>query len=559
MGLGLNEIQSTFAASVDKVFPRTGPFDQGKYADFTQALLSNLLGGLGYFHGDSRVDDSNAPEYLETDLKFWEKAPAAMDRAEITTTPPTSLLTFTPSRPFFPRGFLWDEGFHLLPVIEWDLDLAVSVLRSWLNLMDEDGWIAREQILGPEARSRVPEEFQVQYPHHANPPTLLLLLPILISKFTGSSPYNGHTSTYASSPGDASALLRELYPLITRHHAWFRDTQAGNFSATYPRPDDTINAEGYRWRGRTPRHTLASGLDDYPRADPPHPAELHVDALAWVGASARALQQVAEYLGEDEDAAAYGEQLAGVKHNLDALHWDAEKLAYCDATVEEGEYKRVCHQGYVSLFPLLLGLLDADHPNLPHVLDMLSDPGRLWSPHGLRSLSARDAHYRTEEDYWRGAVWMHINVLAVQQLRDLAARGTERAGALAAELGERVVSTVYDSWEETGFVWEQYDDVTGKGRKNRAFTGWTACVILLMGSEAGGAASENAGTSSSRTPVAALIAFIALGVVFRRQVITLVDVLTRRWRGRRRRWRSGGRYNEVLDLDAVGMHPALRR
>ena len=154
---------------------------------------------------------------------------------------------------------------------------------------------------------------------------------------------------------------------------------------------------------------------------------------------------------------------------------------------------------------------------------------------------------------------MHINVLAVQQLRDLAARGTERAGALAAELRERVVSTVYDSWEETGFVWEQYDDGTGKGRKNRAFTGWTASVILLMGSEAGGAASENAGTSSSRAPVAVLVAFLALGVIFRRQVISSVDVLTRRWRGRRRRWRSGGRYDEVLDLDAVGMRPALRR
>lgn len=69
-----------------------------------------------------------------------------MAKALITTTANNSLLSFTPSRPFFPRGFLWDEGFHLLPVIEWDLDLAVSVVRSWLNLMDEDGWIGRKFI-----------------------------------------------------------------------------------------------------------------------------------------------------------------------------------------------------------------------------------------------------------------------------------------------------------------------------------------------------------------------------------------------------------------------------
>src|SRR2546430_14151426 len=107
-----------------------------------------------------------------------------MARAQITVTKPVSLLSYTPSRPFFPRGFLWDEGFHLLPVIEWDLDLAVGVLRSWLGLMDDDGWIGRGQILRPRARSKGPPAVPDQYPHFPQPPTLLLLFPSLLDKIS---------------------------------------------------------------------------------------------------------------------------------------------------------------------------------------------------------------------------------------------------------------------------------------------------------------------------------------------------------------------------------------
>lgn len=32
---------------------------------------------------------------------------------------------------------------------------SLEILKDWIGLIDEDGWVAREQILGDEARSKV--------------------------------------------------------------------------------------------------------------------------------------------------------------------------------------------------------------------------------------------------------------------------------------------------------------------------------------------------------------------------------------------------------------------
>jgi len=32
---------------------------------------------------------------------------------------------------------------------------SLEILKDWVDLIDENGWVAREQILGEEARSKV--------------------------------------------------------------------------------------------------------------------------------------------------------------------------------------------------------------------------------------------------------------------------------------------------------------------------------------------------------------------------------------------------------------------
>jgi mannosyl-oligosaccharide glucosidase len=404
---------SNFSSTFDLAFRPNTPFSPGVYSEFSQSLLSNLLGGIGYFYGDSKVDISHSKEYEETDELFWQKAAEASAHRQPVLKGPSELFTAVPSRPFFPRGFLWDEGFHLEVILDWDMDLALEVIKSWLALIDADGWIAREQILGPEARTKVPLEFQTQYPHHANPPTLYLVLAAFVERLTGQVTYSGKPSYYLTHAAAAEELLFELYPRLKRHYEWFRRTQAGDLRS-YNRPDN--HNEGYRWRGRTPQHTLTSGLDDYPRAQPPHPGELHVDALSWVGSMAHAMKRIAAFIGEEKDMTKFEEQREAVQQSIEDLHWSEDNQAYCDTTIENNKHVLICHKGYISLFPFLLGFVGASNPHLGAVLDLMRNEDELWSPYGLRSLSKKSPLYGSGENYWRSPIWVNINYLAIQQL-----------------------------------------------------------------------------------------------------------------------------------------------
>lgn len=73
--------------------------------------LSTLLGGIGYWYGESLVESR-----LFSNEKFRSYGPL-------------TLFSAVPSRPFFPRGFIWDEGFHNLLIRKFNplLSLEVSI------------------------------------------------------------------------------------------------------------------------------------------------------------------------------------------------------------------------------------------------------------------------------------------------------------------------------------------------------------------------------------------------------------------------------------------------
>ncbi|XP_017316328.1 mannosyl-oligosaccharide glucosidase [Ictalurus punctatus] len=458
---------------------------------FGKAALSNMLGGMGYFFGQSVV---RSP-YSEHAIFYPEGA----------------LFTAVPSRSFFPRGFLWDEGFHQLLIRKWDPQVTREALAHWLDLISVEGWIPREQILGDEALSKVPSEFVVQHTENANPPTFFLVLEEFLE----------HLEAHPDAPQFRNSLpfLRRLYPRLQTWFEWYNTTQAG------PLPSS------YRWRGRDKdtnlflnAKTLTSGLDDYPRASHPSEDERHVDLYCWMVLASRTMTSMARLLGEPHQEYERTYQTLSNNSLLSELHWSEQLHAFCDygnhtqavslqqekVVVPPGQMrhqlpvKRLVRSvrkapklqyvnalGYVSLFPFLLHVLTPDSQKLEHILKDIQDPARLWTPYGLRSLSRSDPIYmkrNTEHDppYWRGAIWININYLALRALHHYSSIDgpyQETASDLYQELRTNIINNIYKQYHETGYIWEQYSDSTGRGQGSHPFTGWSALIVLIMAEE----------------------------------------------------------------------------
>ncbi|CAH8362874.1 unnamed protein product [Eruca vesicaria subsp. sativa] len=507
-GLPLSDLlqrkHKEFDAKFTECFKISGEHDS-ETLGVGKTAFANMLGGIGYFYGQSKIHVPKStqasiyilllPDSQDNFLLYW----------------PAELYTAVPSRPFFPRGFLWDEGFHQLLIWRWDFRITLDIVGHWLDLLNIDGWIPREQILGAEALSKVPEEFVVQYPSNGNPPTLFLVIRDLIDgikteKFT------------ASERDEILSFLERAYVRLDAWFQWFNTSQTGKERGSY------------FWHGRdntTTRElnpkTLSSGLDDYPRASHPSEDERHVDLRCWMYLAADCMHSITELLGkEDKLSKEDYNSTAKLLSNFDLLnqmHYDKDHGAYFDfgnhtekvkliwkeVVSENGHLSRqlvrktfgkpkltlVPQVGYVSFFPFMSRIIPPESPILEKQLDLISNRSILWSDYGLVSLAKTSSMYmkrNTEHDapYWRGPIWMNMNYMILSSLHHYSKVDgpySEKARAIYKELRSNLIRNVVRNYYETGYIWEQYDQDKGTGKGTRLFTGWSALTLLIMSEE----------------------------------------------------------------------------
>ena len=416
------QLSLAFNEKFDRIFNLASrPYEEQMFAKYA---LSNLLGGIIYLHGSTYFSDGD----------------------KIVETSPVSLLTDTPSRLAFPRGFLWDTGFHNLIVQKWDIQLALQILQSWLSLMDGDGWIGREQVPGGEARERVPDNLWIQNPKYANPPGLFLALESLLVE--------------NKTNNQVAAFLEANYAKFALNYAWYFKTQS---AVNHPR--------GFKWQGRTDHHTLTSGLDDYPRAPSPDPNEMHVDLASWMAMASRVMCRYADWMGKPEEAFEYNQRFIDLVGVIEEYHWDDEEGLYTDISLDENnQITRHTHFGYVSLFPLLFSIAGTDRAHkLTKKIEI-----ELLTDYGVRSLTPKSPYYMSGDQYWTGPIWININYMLIKAL------GEYKMLDLKDRIKNNLINNMVDQFTSKGTIYEQYSDTTGQCQRSPLFTGWSSLALLIM-------------------------------------------------------------------------------
>ena len=162
------------------------------------------------------------------------------------------------------------------------------MVNTWLDTMDNDGWIPREQIRGNEAENQVPSEFITQDKLIANPPTLLFPIKNFINN------YKYFTDANSKIYG-LKELLIKFYKKLKLWMNWFENTQR---SILFKKKGEAYRYT-YQWNKRDSSHNFPSGFDDLPRGMTPNDEENHLDLNIWILELEKTLHLLSTYFDKE--------------------------------------------------------------------------------------------------------------------------------------------------------------------------------------------------------------------------------------------------------------------
>ncbi len=336
----------------------------------------------------------------------------------------------------------WDACFHALALRHVDPVLARNQLRTMLTCQLPDGMI-------PDAVYDEAVVADIEHPLRAE-----------VTK----PPIMAWATLKLDETDPDPAFLQEVYVPLVRWNAWW-------FSMN---DDDADGLVQYN-------HPYSSGLDDSPLWDYGMPVE-SPDLNTYLCVQMGSLAMMAEALGMQAEGAMWRRRAAAIVRRMIEDFWD-EKAGLFRAVHDEQPIPVVTP---FNLYPLWTGQLP-DHIR-ERLIAHLTDPDEFGGEHAIPSVARNDRHF-DPKIMWRGPVWVNINYIFVEALRQIGEL------ALADALREQTLQLIMG---QPG-IYEYYHAETGEPPPTAAEAfGWTAAVFIDLAIQASQAAdSRDQGASDA--------------------------------------------------------------
>ncbi len=339
----------------------------------------------------------------------------------------TTREAMTPSKLYYIGVWQWDAFFHALAYRHVEPRLAQDQIRIVLDHQRADGMI-------PDAIHDEGVVTHLTFPIEADvtKPPLLAWSAWKLYEVDGDREF-----------------LDEIYEAVVRWNRWWFDHN----------DTDGDGLPEYQ-------HPFSSGLDDSPLWDDGMPVTAP-DLNTYLVLQEEAIARMAEVIGEQGDAAAWGGRADRLAERMIDKLWDPEAGLFW--AMHEGA--RVNVRTPFSLLPLITGRMPAEI--VDRLIEHLANPDEFWTRYPVPTVAKNDPAYSPLE-MWRGPSWVNINYLL--------AEGLSRVGRddLARELRRRSLEMMQSSDD----IYEYYHPETAEiPPKAAPLFGWSSALFIEMAIE----------------------------------------------------------------------------
>ncbi|MDR2470351.1 MAG: hypothetical protein LBD27_07755 [Tannerella sp.] len=249
--------------------------------------------------------------------------------------------------------------------------------------------------------------------------------------------------------------------LLSWNRWWDKNRQTDGLLCWGSSPYEKVTYRHWEYDGvnETFGGALESGMDNSHMYDHiPFDKEKHMHKLNDVGLSGlyvmdcRMMAKIADELGRANDARELRSRADYYSKNMSRL-WDEKRGLYYNRHTDSGEFDlRISPTNFYSLL--------AEAPTQKQAERMIKEhffnPDEFWGEWMIPSTPRNDSAFK-DNTYWRGRIWAPLNFLVYMGLRNYKLPEARKA------LSEKSKNLLLKGWLKDGYVFENYNSVTGDG------------------------------------------------------------------------------------------------